>query len=450
MMLGLELNETLGQVWTPDEIANEMVREAFVLIPNAKKILDPACGPATFSKAINRLDFLDYKEIELICYDVDPRMHNFTSHINQKLELKGDTRNQDYLLDTSLENSFDLIIMNPPYIRQERIEQEVKEYYYQYLGAKLGTPIDKKSNLFALFLLKGILDLAPNGILCAIVFDAVQNSAYGKKTLSILNKHAELISSKTVATPFKNVLIDAQILLYRKREKQISSIIEHHESKNNLLIPLEELLYTRRGTALPKRAPFLADKDDKYYKYSSPFFIKQSRLEGLVIKPDQRIYLTNPEFERVTDFQEWMKERLENHNLSENKKFVKPVKGSIAFNYYIRNAPRHLWNKDNIALSDNFYVSDPKNDFPAEVAWLLLNSDQYLNRLIASARNQGSGLLKLQLYEYKNVLLPNWNLLSRVDIAKLSDLSKSLIQSEAQCKKVQEIATDVVKKLMDI
>ncbi|ENW08241.1 hypothetical protein F934_00416 [Acinetobacter beijerinckii ANC 3835] len=447
MRLGLELDETLGQVWTPDEIANEMAREAFVLIPNAKKILDPACGPATFSKAINQLNF---KEIELICYDVDPRMHNFTSHVNQKIELRGETRNQDYLLDSSLENSFDLVIMNPPYIRQELIEREIKERYHQYLGTKLGVSIDKKSNLFALFLLKGILDLAPNGILCAIVFDAVQNSAYGKKTLDILNKYAELISTKTVATPFKDVLIDAQILLYRKRENQISTVKEHCESKDNFLIPLEELLKSRRGTALPKRAPFLANTGDKYYKYSSPFFIKQSRLEGLVIKSDQRIYLTNSEFERVADYQQWMKERLEKHNLSENQKNVKPVKGSIAFNYYIRNAPRHLWNKDNIALSDNFYVSEPKGDFPAEVAWLLLNSDQYLNRLIASARNQGNGLRKLQLYEYKNVLLPNWNLLSPVDVAELSHLSKSLIQSGAQSKKVQEISTDMVKKLMDL
>ncbi len=447
MRLGLELDETLGQVWTPDDIANEMVREAFVLSPNAKKILDPACGPATFSKAINQLNF---KEIELICYDVDPRMYNFTSHVNQKLELRGETRNQDYLLDSSLESNFDLVIMNPPYIRHERIQREIKENYHQYLSTKLGASIDKKSNLFALFLLKGILDLAPNGILCAIVFDAVQNSAYGKKTLSILNKYAELISTKTVIAPFKNVLIDAQILLYRKREKQISSVIEHNVSKSNLFIPLEELLKSRRGTALPKRAPFLANIGDKYYSYSSPFFIKQSRLDGLVIKPDQRIYLNNSESERVADYQEWMKERLEKYNISENKKNVNPIKGGIAFNYYIRNAPRHLWNKDNIALSDNFYVSDPKNDFPAEVAWLLLNSDQYLNRFIASARNQGNGLLKLQLYEYKNVLLPNWNLLSPVDIAELSHLSKSLIQSGAQPKKVQEIATNVVKKLMDL
>lgn len=447
MRFSLELDETLGQVWTPDEIANEMAREAFALIPNVKKILDPACGPATFSKAINQLGF---KEIELICYDVDPRMYNFTSHINQKIGLKSETRNQDYLLDSSLENSFDLVIMNPPYIRQELIERETKEYYHQYLGAKLGVSIDKKSNLFALFLLKGILDLAPNGIMCAIVFDAVQNSAYGKKTLSILSEYAELISTKTVATPFDNVLIDAQILIYKKREKKITSIIQYQESKNNLFIPLENLLKSRRGTALPKRAPFLADTGDKYYKYSSPFFIKQNRLEGLVIKPDQRIYLTNSDLEKIDGFQDWMNERLEKYNLSENKKFVKPVKGSIAFNYYIRNAPRHLWNKDNIALSDNFYVSETKDDFPTEVAWLLLNSDQYLNRLTASARNQGNGLRKLQLYEYKNVLLPNWNLLSDVDIAELFDLSEDLIQSGAESKKIQELASNIVKKLMDL
>ncbi|WP_321158112.1 hypothetical protein, partial [Providencia stuartii] len=78
MKLNLELDESLGQVWTPDEIAYEMVRDAFSLIPNAKKILDPSCGPATFSKAISKLN---HQEIELTCYDVDPRMQSITKEI---------------------------------------------------------------------------------------------------------------------------------------------------------------------------------------------------------------------------------------------------------------------------------------------------------------------------------------------------------------------------------
>lgn len=445
MILKLELDETLGQVWTPSKLANEMVCEAFSLFPSAKKILDPACGPATFSKAIH---LVAPKDIELTCFDIDQRMQRVTAHINQTLALKGRTLNQDYLLDTTLENTFDIIVMNPPYIRQELITKQNKENYHLYLSKKLDEVIDKKSNLFALFLLKSIIDLVPNGILCAIVFDAVKNSAYGKKTLSILDKHAELISSKTIKTPFENVLIDAQILFYRKRTNPLLKIIESQSSENNNYVELQYLLNTRRGTALPKRQPFLADTSDKYYDCSSPFFIKQSRLEGLVIEPDQRIYLPNTKMESNEEFQAWMNSRLEAYGLSLNKRLVKPVKGYIAFNYYIRSAPRHLWNKDNIALSDNFYVSCPNNDFPADAAWLLLNSNQYLNKLVSAARSMGNGLLKLQLYEYKSVMVPNWNLFTPQDIRGLSDLAQELIGRGAKYEEVQMIATNFVNKII--
>ncbi|SUC19804.1 Modification methylase TaqI [Proteus mirabilis] len=449
MKLNLELDESLGQVWTPDEIAYEMVRDAFSLIPNAKKILDPSCGPATFSKAISKLN---HQEIELTCYDVDPRMQSITKEINHNLNINSKTYNQDYLLDFSLENNFDLVIMNPPYIRQEKIKSEVKAKYNEYLNSKFGVIIDKKSNLFALFLLKGILDLAPGGILCAIVFDAVKNSGYGKKTLSLLRQHAELISSKSVKTPFENVIIDAQILFYRKREQKFLGIekYENQAPSDSKLKALEQLLVTRRGTSLPKRAPFFAEQADPFFSFSSPFFIKQSRLNGLVIKPDHRIYLSTSVLEKNVDFQIWMKERLEKYNINERKKLIKPVIGKIVFNYYIRNAPRHLWNAHNIALSDNFYVSEPKNNFPPEAAWLLLNSEQYLNRLISASRNQGMGLLKLQLYEYKNVLLPNWNLLNNINIIEISNEANQLIQNNATYEVIKNTATNLVKKLMDI
>ncbi|MFV5591731.1 Eco57I restriction-modification methylase domain-containing protein [Acinetobacter variabilis] len=445
MILQLKLDETLGQVWTPSKLANEMVREAFSLFPSAKKILDPACGPATFSKAIH---LVASKDVELTCFDIDQRMQQVTADINQTLALKGRTLHQDYLLDTNLENTFDIIVMNPPYIRQELITKQNKENYHLYLSNKLDESIDKKSNLFALFLLKGIIDLVPNGILCAIVFDAVKNSAYGKKTLSILNKHAELISSKTVKTPFENVLIDAQILLYRKRVNPLLKEVESQPLENNNYVELNNLLSTRRGTALPKRQPFLAEASDKYYDYSSPFFIKQSRLEGLVIEPDQRIYLPDTKMELNEEFQAWMKNRLESFDLSLNKRLIKPVRGYIAFNYYIRSAPRHLWNKDNIALSDNFYVSTPNNEFPADAAWLLLNSNQYLNRIVSAARNMGNGLSKLQLYEYKGVMVPNWNLLTPQEIAELSQLAQELIKRGAKYEEVQKIATNFLKKII--
>src|SRR5699024_7423879 len=80
-----------------------------------------------------------------------------------------------------------------------------------------------------------------------------------------------------------------------------------------------------------------------------------------------------------------------------HKKYSPP----IIFNYYVRSNPRHLLNKNNLPVADNFYGISP-NDFPIKMAWLLLNTDIYLNCILSNSRSQGNGLRKLQLYEYRN------------------------------------------------
>ena len=433
----LILNSELGQVWTPLAVATEMVKDAMHAHQSAMRVLDPACGPATFSIALNKAGIRD---IELTCYDIDERMGIETSTKNLELGFSGKTITSDYLADQSLAGVFDLVIMNPPYIRQELIQKEKKDSYHQYLSKALGIPVDKKSNLFALFMLKGIVDIASGGILCAIVYDAITQSGYGKKTLSIMDRHAELLSSKSIQAPFDGVLVDAQILLYRKRNYVIPELFLPTELSDSTLVPIGDLLQVRRGTALPVRKAYLASPDDPYYDKSSPFFIKQSRLDGLVVNPDKQAYLADAHNLPNERFKSWITERVIANNVSANKLAIKAVRGPIVFNYYIRNAPRHLWNMNNVALSDNFYVSNPLGDFPAEVAWLLLNSDTYLNSLTDSARNQGSGLLKLQLYEYKQVMVPDWRRLSNRKIKAISDKALNLISDGAAYDTVRKTA----------
>ena len=257
---GLILDPKLGQVWTPWLVALEMTSMSIKAFGNSsiKKILDPACGPATFSKALCEAKI---KGASLNCYDIDERMTSFTKLVNSSAGFEGVTLKRDYLADTSLEKSHDLVIMNPPYIRQELIPIKCKDDYHQYLNRKLGSVIDKRSNLFVLFMLKGIVDLKSNGIMCAIVYDAISHSLYGKKALGILYQHAELLDSKHVQAPFNGVLIDAQILVFRKRAVPLENItntplIQHKPGT----ISLGQLIDTKRGTALQYRKAFLANE----------------------------------------------------------------------------------------------------------------------------------------------------------------------------------------------
>jgi adenine-specific DNA-methyltransferase len=442
--LDLYLKSELGQVWTPVDVALKMAREALAAKEGIKKVLDPACGPATFTTALHAAGA---KGIQLDCYDVDERMEQLTSAQNRKFGFLGTTKRQDYLADTTLAGLFDLVIMNPPYIRQEAIAPEAKNSYHKYLKEILGEAIDRRANLFALFLLKGIVDLAEGGILCAIVYDAITQSTYGKKTLALLAQHAELLSSTPVLAPFDGVLVDAQILLYRKcfggRSKSVESAVQTEPG----CAPLEILLATRRGTALPVRKGYLASVGEPHFQHAVPFLVKQRKLESLIVDADARAYLAESLVSNNSEISAWLQERADKNRIRLPRVSVNAVKGQIAFNYYIRNAPRHLWNKDGVAIADNFYVSSTTEGFPAEVAWLLLNSDEYLNRLVAAARNQGNGLKKLQLYEYRQVLLPDWRLLPKRTINSLQKMALALINDNADYMTVRATANKRTKGL---
>ncbi len=127
MKQDLKRRPELGQVWTPEKIALDMAKAALSAHPEIKSVLDPACGPATFSKALYGAGATD---ITLSCYDVDKRMTGTTAKANKEYGFMGTVRCKDYLSDTKLAAKFDLVIMNPPYIRHEIIPQDKKEAYH--------------------------------------------------------------------------------------------------------------------------------------------------------------------------------------------------------------------------------------------------------------------------------------------------------------------------------
>jgi hypothetical protein len=77
-----------------------------------------------------------------------------------------------------------------------------------------------------------------------------------------------------------------------------------------------------------------------------------------------------------------------------------------------------------------------------------MNSDEYLDRLVAAARNQGNGLKKLQLYEYRQVLLPDWRILPKRTISAMQKVATALIKDEADYKTVRAIANRNIKYLL--
>jgi len=439
-----ERRADLGQFWTPDDIALDMAKALLALLPEGGRILDPACGPATFSEA---LWHAGARQINLDCIDTDSRMVAHTRATNLALGYGGVTHHGDYLATDTLHGSYDALIMNPPYIRQELIPAESKTAYHSLIESNLDQRIDRRANLYALFLLKGIVDLRPGGILCAIVYDAISQSTYGKQTLKLIARHAEHLSTLHFRAPFEGVLVDAQVIFYRKRASPFEETAP--PCYDDGLVFLGNLLESRRGTALVRRELLLAATDDQYAALATPFFVKQSTLDSLIVKADRRAYLAESRADGHAGTNAMLKKRAEAMGINVPARLPRPINGPLLFNYYIRKAPRHLWNAEEIAASDNFYVSRVKGTFPSLAAWLLLNSKPYLDGVLAAGRNQGNGLIKLQLFEYKTARVPDWNSIPPPVVKQMERDAQKLLTASASYEKIRHRADICVKGLFD-
>ena len=434
----VELNAELGQVWTPFDIAIEMVNQSFQILGSTKKksfsILDPASGPATFQKALCKLQTPINK---MVCYDIDPAMASITNNFLSKQDIDFNVFNSDYLLDKS-DRKYDLIIVNPPYIRHEKFESSYKEKIKNILMERNINKINGRSNLFIYFLMKGLTELNDDGILCAIVYDSILYSKYGKDFLSYAEKQFSIEYLKQVTTPFENTIIDASIIIFKKTTpSKISKFFENLSETNDCLVCLSDLLNISRGTSFPSREIFIASQDEKFYQYAIPIVMKPSdKKQCYISNGDAKAYF----FGLNKELDIFLKKNCDDNDIKVQR--INPKKGKIFLNYYIRNQPKHLYNENNIIASDNFYVGTPKDNFPAELAWLLLNSTNYKNNIMNAARNQGNGLKKLQAYEYKAALVDDWRQIDDSVLNKYKNTSKMLIHNKEGIDLIQKIADE--------
>jgi adenine-specific DNA-methyltransferase len=125
--------EDLGQVFTPNNIVDDMVS----MIKNGSRILEPSCGDGAFLEGLN-----SYENVIGIEFDEE--------HCPSK------ALNIDFF-DYSLDEKFDTIIGNPPYVSGKKIVKETVDK----ISSKLIT--HGKSNLYLYFIEKCINHLTENG-----------------------------------------------------------------------------------------------------------------------------------------------------------------------------------------------------------------------------------------------------------------------------------------------
>ena len=158
----------LGQVATPEPVAALMAK--WVMSVRPRTILDPAAGLGGLLSACRQFD----GRVQMVGVERDAETFQrakTSAPRGTKLILA------DYLKSES--GLFDGIIANPPYVKAHRLDYSEEDW--RYFEERLGTPLDRLTNLYAIFLLKIWEDLAPSGRAAVILPAEFLNANFGEE-----------------------------------------------------------------------------------------------------------------------------------------------------------------------------------------------------------------------------------------------------------------------------
>ena len=478
-------NDNLGQVFTPQILAKFMVSLIKDNITPTTTILDPCIGPNTFFKSLPlELSNCYLKGVEIDNKLINETIKEFFAKPKRELSIGS-------FFDIELADKFDLIIQNPPYVRQELLADGVnsKSNIKSSINAKFSS-IPLKSNLYIYFLLKSILHLKVDGIMVAVIYDSWLYSSFGiflKESLIKLGHLSEIYHFKKSA--FENVEVGATVIKFVKTKnnrkhtsyysltdlsdlKNYNGIecqpihvspkeLLNHSFNNESVIDFKSSFFTsiknlvsqpiQRGTSAIINNYFVFNKN--IYPELKPIIKDVSRIKSYKIDKETA-YVLAINGSISNDTKEYL-DKVKNQILDTHPTKYKAIKIGITtnsnnwykvklkaptnfiFNYYLRNNIDFIYNPNKHLASDNFYSVNINKHPLAYLA--ILNSSFTRLKILNNSRSQGNGLRKIQLYEFKEIPIINIERLTKQSIVKLKELANSLMTSDRYTTKKNEI-----------
>lgn len=483
-----EINENLGQVFTSPILAKFMISLLKENISSESNILDPCIGPNTFFKALPKEVSNCYlKGVEIDENLINEEIKNFYNGAKRTLI-------QGSFFDLDSTEKFDLIIQNPPYVRQELLANGVnsKSNIKNELLSSFST-VPSQSNLYIYFLLKSILHLKENGIMVAVIYDSWLYSSFGiflKESFLKLGHLASIYHFKKSA--FDNAEVGATVIKFIKTK---------NSRKSTAYYSLNDLNDLKTYNGLTDKAHNLRPKELLSYSFNNSSVVNfKSKifktLNSIVSKPIQRgtSAIVNNHFifseKKFPELKPIVKNvsRIKTYNVNKENAFILAVNGSISdatkeyldsvkikiqntpsdkykavkrditknknwytiklksagnfiFNYYLRNNIDFIYNPNKHLSSDNFYSVNIEQ---SELAYLaILNSSFTRLNILNNSRSQGNGLRKIQLYEFKEIKVMDIKNISSESISELEGLGKSLMNSNRYDNQQNEIIKQI-------
>jgi adenine-specific DNA-methyltransferase len=227
-----------GQVATPEPVAELMAK--WVMSAKPHTVLDPAAGLGGLLTACRKFQ----KQAFLVGVERDIetlQRAKITAPCGTKLILS------DYLKSDA--GFFDGIIANPPYVKAQRLDYSEKDWCY--FEERLGTPLDRLTNLYALFLLKIWEDLAPHGRAAVILPAEFLNANFGEeikeRLIRIIRPVAVVVFAPSVNIFEEALTTSAIIFLEKSRLPKAPAWVKQVDSVEEAALFVDKLI---SGTTL--------------------------------------------------------------------------------------------------------------------------------------------------------------------------------------------------------
>lgn len=465
----------LGQVFTNKTVAEYMV-SMFELKKDAL-ILDPCFGAGAFLTAGMLQGFTNIEG-----YEIDKELYE-----NVKRQFPRFGLYNDDFLKASNTRKYDGIIMNPPYIRQEKIDD------LKILGItktklrknKIYEQLPSTANMYMYFIFKALDLLKDDGEMVVIFPSSWMDARSGKAFQKALNSCATIIKQVHISGEVfeKSALVEVVILKLKKGSVKCKSEIVYLEATDDSIcevikaadyedlefdIPFSQYASVRRGLTTGYNAmyinPTFKKEDSKAYLVSiisSPKSIVGYETKGAGV--DDLLYVRNDKNlpdEVKKHIKKWEK-KIRNtkapktlyQRMQKDKNWYKInwVDGKgIVFSYFVRNDMKFIMNNLGCLVRDNFYIIKAQID--EYLMFALLNNYYTYYQLEKSGKKYGAGLLKLQRYDIEALKFPDINFFSVDDRGELINLAKDLVHTgnKANITKITEIIAKYSEESFDM
>ena len=436
----------LGQVFTKGSVAQYMV--SLLDLPKDAQVLDPCCGSGAFLAALAQCGFTHVTACELdaaLCAAAKQRFGQYQLHQTDFLAWAGG-------------GAFDGIVMNPPYVRQEKIDDLAS---YGITKAKLHTDmvlaaLPHQANLYMYFIMKAVSRLKDGGQLVVIFPNSWMHARTGAAFERLLFAQCGAVEQIHISGDVfeRQALVEVVILKLIKGQRGNLAQPVFLESKEGQLrpvpagaqtgftafsYPFAELADIRRGLMTGCNAlyinPPLPEKDAGLRPIlSSPKSVKGyttrgAQLDRLLCPADGAVSAAAAEY-----LERWRQKIL--RDKKPKTLYEKAKRGSawyvlrenggagILFSYLVRREMKFVMNEAGVLARDNFYIITPKVD--AWVLFALLNSTYTYYQLELRGKRPGAGLLKLQRYDLEALMFPDYSGITQDDRQTLARLGREL------------------------